>query len=110
MRYPSGEWAMLKSFWSRLSERVSSIGGVLPDPDLTTQKTVLLWLSLSAIPIGLIWTPIEFAMGSAKNGYVTATIAALVVANFLFYYFRKDYEWFRFSTLLIFWISSQKCG
>lgn len=93
---------MLKSIWSRVSERISSTGGVLPDPDLATQKTILIWLSLSAIPIGLIWTPIEFAMGDTKNGLVTAAIAALIVVNFLFYIYRKDYEWFRFSQLLIF--------
>jgi hypothetical protein len=35
---------MSKSIWSSVSGRISIIGGFLPDPDLATQKTVLVWL------------------------------------------------------------------
>ncbi len=93
---------MLKPLWSSLSKSVSAIGGQPPDAELRTQKTVLVVLSLAAIPMGLIWTPIELSMGDTASGVATAVIGALILINFTYYAFSKNYTWFRFSQLSIF--------
>jgi guanylate cyclase len=88
--------------WRSLAGKIAAIGGAVEDPDLRTQKVVLVILSLSAIPIGIIWTPIEFSFGDTNSALITAIIAAVVLANFLFYSAHKNYHYFRFSQLIIF--------
>jgi guanylate cyclase len=93
---------MAKDFWGNLSERISTIGGVVSDTDLRTQKSVLVILSLSAIPIGIIWAIIEFVVGEPINALVTGAIAVLILINFAFFIILKNFYWFRFSQLVIF--------
>jgi guanylate cyclase len=82
--------------------RISGIGGRLEDRDLQTQKSVLVMLSLSAIPLGIIWTIIEFSVGEPRSGIASGLIAAFILINFLVYVFKRNFFWFRISQLIIF--------
>lgn len=92
----------IPAIWRSLAGRIAAVGRELDDPDLRTQKVVLVILSLSAIPLGLIWAPIEFAVGDTISGLITAIIAAAIIANFVFFTAHKNYYFFRFSQLAIF--------
>ena len=93
---------MVTRIWHSMSERVSIIGGDVDDPDLRTQKTVLVVLSLSAIPLGITWTLIEFVDGDVLNGLITAVISSVILFNLLIYTFWKNFTWYRASQLATF--------
>lgn len=93
---------MINSTWNAFSEKVSAIGEEVHDTDLRTQKMVLVGLSLSAIPLGLFWTLIEFTVGDSQNGVISGAIALLIFINFLFYAYKKNFSLFRVSQLAIF--------
>jgi guanylate cyclase len=93
---------MLESIWVRVSNAASTIGGEVPDSNFRIQKTVLVVLSFSAIPLGLIWTPIEFFIGDPRSGIATGVIAGLIFLNFLFYVWVKNFSIFRLTQLAIF--------
>ncbi len=93
---------MVTRIWHSMSERVSIIGGDVDDPDLRTQKMVLVVLSLSALPLGIIWTLIEFVDGDTRDALITAVMSSLMLLNLLIYAFRKNFTWYRRSQLTIF--------
>jgi guanylate cyclase len=83
-------------------DKTADIGGVLEDQDLRTQKSVLVTLSLSAIPLGLIWTPIEFLVGDRDSALLTGAIAVIIIVNFLLFLRHRNYYGFQFSQFVIF--------
>lgn len=93
---------MIRTRWRNLTEGVTNIGEELRDPDLHTQKTVINFLSLSAIPIGVTWGLIEYAVGEPINALITGVVAVLVLINFLLYHYRGNFYRYRLSQLIVF--------
>lgn len=78
------------------------MGGRLHDTDLELQKTVIVALSMAAVPLGLMWALIELSVGGIRDAILSAGIAALIVANTVVFAAWRRFGWFRTTQLAIF--------
>lgn len=85
-----------------LIRRVRSVGGQFDDADLQVQKTVLVVLCLSVIPIGVIWIAIELSEGGQGFALGIFIGALLSLVNLLFFSWHQNYGRFRSIQLTIF--------
>ncbi len=92
---------MSKPLTHSLIRRIRSVGGEFSDPDLQVQKTVLVVLCLTVIPLSAIWVSIELSTG---NQLIVASIlvgAILSLLNLLLFAWRGKYTRFRSIQLTI---------
>ena len=96
---------MSESLSHSLIRRIQSVGGEFSDPDLQVQKTVLVVLSLSVIPIGAIWISIELSTGN--QAFVASILigAILSLFNLLLFAWMGNYKRFLSIqlTILLLW-------
>jgi len=96
---------MSESLSHSLIRRIQSVGGEFSDPDLQVQKTVLVVLCLSVIPLSAIWISIELSIG---NQALVASIligAILSLFNLLLFAWMGNYKRFLSIqlTILLLW-------
>ncbi|MCH8878215.1 MAG: adenylate/guanylate cyclase domain-containing protein [Chloroflexi bacterium] len=85
---------MSESLSHSLIRRIQSVGGEFSDPDLQVQKTVLVVLSLSVIPLSAIWISIELSIGNQAFVASILTGAILSLFNLLLFAWMGNYKRF----------------
>ncbi len=96
---------MSESLSHSLIRRIQSVGGEFSDPDLQVQKTVLVVLCLSVIPLSAIWISIELSTGNQAFVASILTGAILSLFNLLLFAWLGNYKRFRSIqlTILLLW-------
>lgn len=96
---------MSESLTRSLIRRIQTVGGEFSDPDLQVQKTVLVVLCLSVIPLSAIWITIELSTGNQAFVASILTGAILSLLNLLLFALKEKYNRFRSIqlTIILFW-------
>lgn len=92
---------MQKTRISSIRSRIESVGGEVHDPDLRTQKTIIVTVCLFVAPICIIWTLFALALGELANAYTIMLGGSLIMVDLLYLAWRKNYVRFRTTLFII---------